>query len=89
MMYDLVFYHDDDKNPLPETALARSRTSRKVPGIGEGVTFVTRDGAGAPSRYRVVDVDHAYTAQHQATNFTESTVAVYLIDHDDPRRLGR
>lgn len=89
MIYELRFYSDDDRDPKPDDAIAVARTSRKVPGIGEAVTLVARDGQSNPRRYRVVDVDHGYVAQHPTgTNFNESTVAVYVMDADDPRRLG-
>lgn len=86
-MFEIRFYSDDDRDPNPEDAIAVTRTARKVPDIGHGVTLVTRDGT--LRRYRVVDVDHGYTAQHAHNTFTESTVAVYVMDADDPRRLGK
>lgn len=87
-MYELIFYDDDDRVANPETALARTTISRKVPHIGEGITLVVRDGT-TPRRFRVVDVDHAYTAQNHEVTFKDSTVSVFIVDANDPRRTGK
>jgi hypothetical protein len=80
-MIPVQFYLDDD--PYGDVKLARS-----IPGIGEGITleYIDRKETG---RFRVVDVDRGYVqANPRSTTFKESTVAVYLIDHNDPRREG-
>jgi hypothetical protein len=80
-MIPLQFYLDDD--PIGDVKLARS-----VPSIGEGMTLEFIDRVPT-ARYRVVDVDRGYVqANPRSTTFKESTVAVYLIGADDPRREG-
>lgn len=78
-MAPIQFYLDDE--PLAGVAFTRA-----VPGIGEGITLEYIDRR-PPSRYRVVDVDRGYVqAGPKGSAFKESTIAVYLIDSNDPRR---
>ena len=81
-MYQIQFYLDDD--PLHVATMCRY-----VPAIGAGITFEHPTRKAPPTRYRVVDVDHGYVERGTgAGEYKESTVAVYLIGADDPRRVA-
>ncbi len=82
---EIRFYNDDDHDPDPADAIAVVPHAHRALTIGQGITLVGVDGIHR--RYRIVDVDDAYTA-HTGNTYTESGVAVYVIDADDPRRLG-
>jgi hypothetical protein len=78
----LQFALFDDRTTLGEVKLARS-----VPAIGEGITLEPVKTGEHPRRFRVHDVDRGYVQTGpRAATFRESTVLVYLIDADDPRR---
>jgi hypothetical protein len=73
---------DDDQVQVGEVKMARD-----VPRVGEGMTFESVATGEPMRRFRVHDVDRGYvqTTPRQAT-YKESTVVVYLIDANDPRR---
>jgi hypothetical protein len=87
-VFEIRYYHDDDRDPKLDDAIAVVRHARCLPVIGHGVTLATRDGQ-PPRRYRIVDVDQGYTAQSRNNTYAEDTVAAYVIEPDDPRRLGK
>ncbi len=79
-MFPIMFYLDDE--PIGEVDIAR-----RVPAIGEGITLDHAATGRPPGRYRVVDVDSGFVQSgSRGSKYRPSTVAVYLIAHDDPRR---
>lgn len=88
MVFEIWIYDFDCVDPKPDDALAVVRNARRTPVIGHGITLATRDGS-PPRRYRIYDVDEGYTAQTRDNTYAEDTVAVYVVDPDDPRRLGQ
>lgn len=72
---------------LDGTPLCDVKFARSVPSIGEGITLEPVATGDKPRQYRVDDVDRGFVqASPKSSTYKESTVVVYLIDHDDPRR---
>jgi hypothetical protein len=72
----------DDRTNVGEVKHARS-----VPAIGEGITLEPVKTGERPRRFRVHDVDRGYVQTGPGSPiYRDSTVIVYLIDADDPRR---
>lgn len=81
-MLPLQFVRFDDGTPLGDVKLAR-----EIPRIGEGITLEAVATGEHSRRYRVEDVDRGYIqTSPKTTAHKESTVTVYLIDVNDPRR---
>ncbi len=73
---------DNDRVQVGEVKFARS-----VPRRGEGITHEALATGEPMRRYRVHDIDRGYVqATPKSTVYKESTVTVYLIDANDPRR---
>jgi hypothetical protein len=78
----LSFRMFDDESPVGEVKLAR-----EAPRIGEGITLEPLATGDQPRRFRVHDIDRGYVqATPKSPAHKESTVVVYLIDANDPRR---
>lgn len=81
-MIPMQFARFDDNTPLGGVQFAR-----QVPRIGDGITLEPVATGETARRYRVEDVDRGYVQTGPKTaTYKESTVTVYLIDVDDPRR---
>lgn len=81
-MTPLRFVMLDDGTQVGEVAFARS-----VPRIGEGITLEPGRQGEDPRRFRVDDIDRGYIqAGAKTSTYKDSTVTVYLIDVNDPRR---
>lgn len=81
-MTPLQFVRFDDDTPLGGVQFARS-----VPHIGEGITLEAVATGDPLRRYRVEDIDRGYIQTGpKSIVYRESTVTVYVIDADDPRR---
>lgn len=72
----------EDGTPVGDVKFAR-----EAPRIGEGITLEAVATGVAARRFRVVDVDRGYIqTTPKSSTYKDSTVTVYLIDADDPRR---
>jgi len=78
----LRFVLFDDQTQVGEVKLARF-----VPSKGDGITHESVKSGEPMRRYRVIDVDRGYVQSNPGGGvYKESTVVVYLIDANDPRR---
>lgn len=81
-MLPLQFVRFDDGTPVGDVKLARD-----IPRIGEGITLEAVASGEQSRRFRVEDVDRGYIqTTPKSSTHKESTVTVYLIDANDPRR---
>lgn len=81
-MIPLQFARFDDGSMLGAVQFART-----VPRVGEGITLEPVATGESPRRYRVEDVDRGYVQSGpKQPTYKESTVTIYVIDANDPRR---